>query len=128
MGPVHGTVVQLQKFRLAQLCQQGGVQAGPDASLGPVPQSAPRRHPRAAHGLGGNVAPCDTGPQHVQHARECRAVCNTQATRIAAAPFRNRRQQRSRTLPQVIRNKVRTHPDTLPNKITKRKTTGLNSF
>lgn len=104
------------------------MQAGPGANFGPVPQSTPRRHPGAAHDLGGNVAPCDTGPQHVQHACECHPVRNAQTPGIAAAPFRNGRQERSHTLPQVIRNKTRTHPDTLPDKITKHKTNEYNSF
>lgn len=109
MRPVHGAVVQSQKVSAAQFGQQGGMQTRPDASLGPVPQSAPGRHPGAAHGLGRNIAPGDTGPQHVHDAREGRTVRNTQSTRVVAAAFGSGRQQRSDPLPQVIWNKISTH-------------------
>ncbi|MDQ0688880.1 hypothetical protein QFZ56_007843 [Streptomyces achromogenes] len=111
MRPVHGAVVQVQKVSAAQFGQQGGMQTGPDAGLGPVPQPAPGRHPGAAHGLGRNIAPSDTSPQHVQDAREGRPVRNPKSTRVATAPFGSRRQQRSHPLPQVIRNKISTHSE-----------------
>ncbi len=38
---VHGAVVQVQQARAAKFGQQRGMQAGPDARLGPVPQPAP---------------------------------------------------------------------------------------
>ena len=79
MGPVHGAVVQLQQVRATQFAQQGGVQAGPDAGLGPVPQPAPGRHPGAAHALGRDVPPGDTGPQHVHDAGQGRAVRHTRS-------------------------------------------------
>jgi hypothetical protein len=109
MRAVHGAVVQVQQVGAAQLAQQGGVQAGPDAGLGPVPQPAPGRHPGAAHSLCGDVTPGHTGPQHVQDAGESRSVGNTQSPRMAAAPLGSGWQQRSNPLPQVVRNKTSTH-------------------
>ncbi|CAM5672473.1 hypothetical protein SGRIM128S_09215 [Streptomyces griseomycini] len=41
---------------------------------------------------------------------------------MPTAPFGSGRQQRGHPLPQVVRNKISTHPDTLPTKIDKRKT------
>lgn len=49
-------------------------------------QSRSRRQavtPGAAHGLGGDVTPRDTRPQHVHDAGECRSVRNTQPPRVA---------------------------------------------
>ncbi len=40
MRSVHGAVVQVQQVGAAKLGQQGGMQAWPDAGLGPVPQPA----------------------------------------------------------------------------------------
>ncbi|MGC0407592.1 hypothetical protein RKD31_000835 [Streptomyces sp. SAI-163] len=48
---VHGAVVQVQQVSAAKLGQEGGVQAWPDAGLGPVPQPAPGRHAGTAHSL-----------------------------------------------------------------------------
>ncbi|ARZ71916.1 hypothetical protein SMD11_6340 [Streptomyces albireticuli] len=41
---------------------------------------------------------------------------------MAVAPLGRGWQQRSHPLPQVVRNKISTHPDTLSTKIVKRKT------
>lgn len=43
---------------------------------------------------------------------------------MPAASFGNGWQQRSHPLPQVVRDKISTHPDTLPTKITEHKTHG----
>ncbi len=75
----------------AQLVQQDGMQAEPDTGLGPLPQPTPGRHPGAAHGLRGDVAPGDTRPQHVHDAGECHAVRNAQPPWTALAPFGSRR-------------------------------------
>lgn len=117
MRAVHGAVVQVQQAGATKLGQQGGMQARPDADLGPVPQPTPGRHPGAAHRLGRDIAPRDTGPQYEQDSDERHTVGNTQPSGIPAAPFGSGRQQRSRPLPQVVRNKISTHPDTLPIKI-----------
>lgn len=90
------------------------MQTRPDAGLGPVPQPAPRRHPGAADGFRRDVAPCDTSPQHVQDASEGHPVGNTQSPGMAATALGSTRQQRSHPLPQVVRNKISTRPDTLP--------------
>lgn len=66
MRSVYGVVVQAQQVGTAQLGQQGGVQAWPDAGPGPVPQSAPGRYAGRAHGLRRDVPPGNTGPQHEQ--------------------------------------------------------------
>jgi hypothetical protein len=87
MGCVHGAIDQIQKARTTQSGQQDGVQARPDVCLGPVPQSAPGRDSRAAHALGRDVAPGDTGPQHVHDAGQGRSVRNTQPPGMVAAPF-----------------------------------------
>ena len=41
---------------------------------------------------------------------------------MTGAPCGSGRQQRSHPLPQVVRNKISTHPDTLPTKLATRKT------
>ncbi len=41
---------------------------------------------------------------------------------MPVASFGSGRQQRSHPLPQVVRNKISTHSDTLPTKIVQRKT------
>lgn len=122
MRAVHGAVVQVQRVHAAEFGQQNGVQAWPDAGLGPVPQPAPGRHPPTAHGLGRDIAPRDTGPQHEQDSGERHTVGNTRPSGIPAAPFGSRRQRRNHPLPQVVRNKISTHPDTLPTKIVGHKT------
>ncbi|MFC8957967.1 hypothetical protein ACFT8P_35905 [Streptomyces sp. NPDC057101] len=43
---------------------------------------------------------------------------------MATAPVGRWRQQRSHPLPQVVRNKISTHPDTLPTKIVECKIRG----
>ena len=106
---VHGAVVQVQQVGATQFGQQGGVQAWPDAGLGPVPQPAPGRHPGAAHSLRRDVTPGDTGPQYIQDSSKCDSVGNTQPPRMAAAPLGSGRQQRSYPLPPVVRNKISTH-------------------
>lgn len=106
---VHGAVVQVQQAGAAKLGQQGGVQVRPDTSLGPVPRSAPGRHPGTAPCLRGDVTPRDTGPQRVQDAGERHSIGNTQPPRGAMAPLGGGRQQRGHPLPQVIRNKISTH-------------------
>ncbi|MET4659724.1 hypothetical protein ABID80_003442 [Streptomyces sp. PvP037] len=97
----------------AKLGQQGGVQAWPDAGLGPVPRSAPGRHAGTAHGLRRDVPPCNTSPQHEQDASECCSVGNTQPSGMPVASFGSGWQQRGHPLPQVVRkNKISRHPDT----------------
>jgi hypothetical protein len=61
-------------------------------------------------------------PQHVHDAGERRSVGNPQPPRVAVAPFGGGRQQRGHPLPQLVRNKLSTHPDTLPTKIVEHKT------
>lgn len=78
MRAVHGAVVQAQQAGATKLGQQGGMQARPDADLGPVPQPTPGRHPGAAHRLGRDIAPRDTGPQYEQDSGERHTVGNTQ--------------------------------------------------
>ena len=124
MRSVHGAVIQVQRVRAAQC----GVQAWPDAGLGPVTQPAPGRDSGAAHGLARDVTPGNAGPQDVHDARESRPVRNAKPPGMPAAPFGSGRQQRGHPLPQVVSNKIITHPDTLPTKIGKRKTPQLNSF
>lgn len=92
MRPVYGAVVQVQQAGAAKLGQQGGVQARPDSGLGPVAQSTPSRHTGTAHGLCGDIAPRDTGPQHIHDAGERHSVGNTQPSRVAMAPFGGGRQ------------------------------------
>jgi hypothetical protein len=101
------------------------VQAWPDTSLGPVPQPTPSRHTGAAHGFRRNVAPGDTGSQHVHHASECHSVGNAQAPGVATASCGSGRQQRGHALPQIVRNKISTHPDTLPTATANGKTRSL---
>lgn len=122
MRAVNSAVLKIQQVGAAQLGQQGCVQARPDASLGPVPKPAPGRHPGTADRFGRDVAPGDTGPQHEHDPGECRPVGNAQSAGVAAATLRSGRQERSHALPQIIRNKISTHPDTLPTKITGHKT------
>jgi hypothetical protein len=43
---------------------------------------------------------------------------------MAVAPFESGWQQRRHPLPQIIRNKISTHSDTLPIKIVERKACG----
>ena len=119
MRAVHGAVVQVQKVRAAKFGQQRGVQARPDAGFRPVSQPAPSRDSGAAHGLRGDIAPCDTGPQHVDDAGQGRPVRDSQSPGVAVAPLRSGRQHRGHPLPQVIRYEINTHPDTLPTKIAK---------
>lgn len=114
MRSVRGAVVQLQQALVSKLSQQRGVQAWPDTSLGPVPQPTPSRHTGAAHGFRRNVAPGDTGAQHLHHAGECHSVGNAQAPGVATSSFGGGRQQRGHAFPQIVRNKISTHPDTLP--------------
>ncbi|MBB4899326.1 hypothetical protein FHS37_003386 [Streptomyces griseostramineus] len=45
-----------------------------------------------------------------------------QLPRMAAVPLGSGRQQRSKSLPRVVRNKISTHPDTLPAKIVEHET------
>jgi len=47
-------------------------------------------------------------------ANECHSIGNTQAPVVATAPFGCRWQQRDHALPQIVRNKISTHSDTLP--------------
>jgi hypothetical protein len=113
---VHGTVVQVQQLSPAQLGQQSRVQTRPHAGLRPVPQSTPSSHPGAAHGLRRNIAPGDTGPQHVHHpprgqpGREHGAdPGNGDAAREQAAATVTR-------APRGRQNKIRTRADTLASK------------
>ncbi len=94
------------------------------ASVQPVPQPTPGRHPGTAHGLRRDVPPSDTGPQHEQDSGKCCSVRNTQPPGMPAAPFGSGWQQRGHPLSQVVRNKISTHPDTLPTKIGECKTRG----
>lgn len=125
MRSVHGAVVQLQQTPASKLGQQRGMQARPDTRLGPVPQPTPGRHTGAAHGFRRNVAPGDTGSQHVQHAGECHAIGNAQAPGVATSSFGSGRQQRGHALPQIVRNKISTHPDTLSTVTANGKTLSL---
>lgn len=124
MRAVNSAVFKIQQVGAAQFGQQGCVQARPDASLGPVSQAAPGRHPGAADRFGRDITPGDASPQYVHHPGEGRPVGNTQSPGVAAAPLRSGWQERSHPLPQVIRNKISTHPDTLPTKIARCKTCG----
>jgi hypothetical protein len=54
-------VVHVQQACRAEFREEDGVQAGPDAGLGPVPQTPPARHPAAADRLGRHVRPGHTG-------------------------------------------------------------------
>lgn len=123
MRAVNSAVFKIQQVGAAQLGQQSCVQTRPDAGLGPVPKAAPGRHAGAADRFGWDVAPGDAGPQYVHHLGECRPVGNAQSPGVAAA-LRSRGQERSHALPQVIRNKISTRPDTLLTKIARRKTCG----
>jgi hypothetical protein len=118
---VHGAVVQVQQVCAAEFGQQRGMQTGPDAGLGPVPQPAPGRDAGAAHDLRGDIAPGDTGPQHVDDAGQGRPVRDSQSPGVAVASFGSGRQQRSHPLPQAIRNKIDMHSDSLPTKIVEHK-------
>ncbi|GAA2326785.1 hypothetical protein Scani_44250 [Streptomyces caniferus] len=111
MRAVNSAVVKVQQLGAAQLGQQDCVQARPEAGLGPVPKAAPGRHPGAADRFGGDVAPSNTGAQHVHDPGKCRPVGNAQSPGVVEAPLRSRRQQRSHALPQVIRDEISTHPD-----------------
>jgi hypothetical protein len=106
---VHRAVIQVKQVGAAKLGQQGGVQAWPDAGLGPVPQPAPGRHAGTAHGFRRDVPPRDTGPQHEQDTGECCSVRNTQPSGMPVA------------------DKISTHPDTLPTKIVEYKSRGISS-
>jgi hypothetical protein len=75
------------------------VQAGPDAGLGPVPQTPPARHPTAADRLGRHVRPGHTRAQHVDDPTQSRTVIRRQPTRVPPTPRRARREQRSATSP-----------------------------
>lgn len=122
MRSVYGAVVQVQQPGVPKLSEQGGVQAWPDASLGPVPQPAPGRHAGTAHRLRRYVPPGDTGPQHEQDAGECCSVGNTQPSGMPVASFGSGWKQPGHPLPQVVWNKISSHPNTLPTKIVKHKT------
>ncbi|MGW1987345.1 hypothetical protein ACWCPJ_33605 [Streptomyces collinus] len=61
-----------------------------------------------------NIAPGDTGSQHVHHAGECHSTGNSQAPRVATAQFGRGWQQEDHAIPQIVRNEISTHPDTLP--------------
>lgn len=52
---------------------------------------------------------------------------HTQPPRIPAALVGSGRQQRGHPRPQIVRNKISTHPDTLPTKIVKCKARGISS-
>lgn len=52
---------------------------------------------------------------------------HTQPPRIPAALVGSGRQQRGHPLPQIVRKKISTHPDTLPTKIVKCKARGISS-
>jgi len=119
---VHGAVVQVQQVGAPKLGRQGGVQAWSDAGPGPVPQPTPGRRSGAVHGFCGDIAPRDSGPQHVHDAGERCPVGTRQPTGVAAAPFGSGRQQRGHPLPQVVRTRSARAPDTLPTKITEHKT------
>lgn len=99
VGPVHGTVIQVQKLGSAQLGQQSSVQPRPDSGLGPVSQPAPSRHPGTPDCFRWDVAPGDTGSQHVQDAHEGRPVRNTQPPGVAVAALGGRGQKRSHLRP-----------------------------
>ncbi|KIF01743.1 hypothetical protein PL81_33875 [Streptomyces sp. RSD-27] len=71
------------------------------------------RDPGAAQGFRRDVAPGDAGPQHVHDAGEGRSVGNTQSSGESVAPLGRGWQQRCHPLPQVVRNKISTHSDTL---------------
>jgi hypothetical protein len=62
----------------------------------------------------GHVAPGDAGPQYVHDARECGSIGDAPPPGTAVAPCGSQRQERSQTLPQVVRNKIGAHPDTAP--------------
>lgn len=85
-----------------QLRQQQPVQLGPDPGLGPLPQPAPGGDAGTAHGLGGDVTPGDTRPQHVHDAGESGAVGDTRPPPAPRTTFGGGRQQRRNPLPQFI--------------------------
>ncbi len=124
MRAVNSAVFKVQQVGAAQLGQQGCVQARPDASRGPVPQAAPGRPPGAPDRFGRDIAPGDAGSQYVHHPRECRPVGSAQPPGVVAAALRSGWQERNHALPQVIRSKISTHPDTLPTKIARCKACG----
>lgn len=128
MRPVHGAVVQVQQTGAAQFGQQGGVQAWPDAGVGPVPQPAPCRDSGAAHGLGWDVAPGNAGPQDIHDACESRPVRNAKPPGMPAAPVGRWWQQRGHPLPQVVRNKISTHPGHPADQDRRAQDPQLNSF
>ncbi len=119
---VHGTVVQVQQVGATQLAQQGGVQAGPDTGLGPVPQPAPSRHTGSAHTLCGNV----------RQATPVRSTYMTPASAVRSGTRNRPGWRRRRSGAGGNSRATRSHrssglrstrtPDTLPTKIAEHKT------
>lgn len=107
---VHRSVIHVQQARPAKLRKEDLVQAGPDAGLDPVPQAPPARHPAAADPLGRHVHPGHTRAQNVDDPAQSRTVTHRQPTWRPPTPRRTRREQRSDTIPQVIRHKIIRHP------------------
>lgn len=122
---VDGAVVQVEQARSPKLGQQCGVQSGPHSGLGPILQPALCRDSAAAHGLCRYVTANNAGRQHVKHACERYPVRNAQTSGVARTTFGNGRQQGRGALPQGIRQKIGTHPPSLPIKVLRRKIADL---
>jgi hypothetical protein len=59
---------RIQQAGCSQFREECLVQAGPDASLGPVAQPSPAGYPGAAHNLSRNITPRHSLAQHVEDA------------------------------------------------------------
>ena len=109
VGAVDRTIIHVQDAVDPQLGEQYLVEAASDAGLGPVPQTSPGCHYRAAHDLGGHVSPGDSLAHHVDDARQCHAVRYRQPSGVPMASSRPSGKKRSYALPEVIRNQVSGH-------------------
>lgn len=116
VGAVDRAVVHLQQSRHPQLDQQRLVKLGPDSGFGPVPQPTPAGDPRTTHHLAGDVAPGHTLAQDVDDAGQRNPVRDPKSPRVAVLSFRVGRRQRGYALPQLIRDKVDGHSQSLPRR------------
>lgn len=85
------------------------MQARPDTRLGPVPQSAPGGHSRAAHDLTGHISPGHSLAQDVDDAGQGNPVRHRQPSGVTLPPRRPLWQQRDYSLPQFIGDKAGSH-------------------
>lgn len=121
-------VVQVQQGRRGE-ARSAGRRAG---VAGRRPRSSPaaggrpsrRNNPRSPPGrpTGRHRSAARSGRRRVPFGPE-----HTQPPRIPAALVGSGRQQRGHPLPQIVRKKISTHPDTLPTKIVKCKARGISS-